>query len=257
MIKTKTLLLVLVSTLALSLNTKGHHSSSGSHSTVKSKISKQSSYNSPAARQRENQLVNGWDQLKKPSKIQYSYGDNKQHYKNQNGVETFTAYRDGNAFKPHSDTFPRSEHRIQNDYRSGDQPQQFSADFKVPKGTNSATIMQIFGGNKSQRQQKQKPNASSFMFQVHNNDLTYYKHQILAKDITGKWEHMNVIHDPTTHQIHAYLNGDQVWQGRDKGNDVHYFKYGVYGQGKNKSDMSPQMQSLFKNVKYYEKPKIE
>ncbi|CDW91842.1 UNKNOWN [Stylonychia lemnae] len=250
MIKTKTLILVLVSTLTLTLSTK----ESNSHPTLSSKLQQQISYNSPAARQREQQLEHGWDQVHWPSKLQYDHGSKKEsdHYTNKKGIETFTAQRDGGPFKPGSKTNSRSERRIENDYDSSHQPQQFSADFRVPKGTDSVAIMQIFGGNRSYN--KKNPHSTSFMFQVHNNDLTYYKNRILAKDITGKWEHMNVIHDPKSHQIQAYLNGQEVWHGRDKGHDVHFIKYGAYGQG-GIEDMSPTMRSQFKNVKYFVKPR--
>ncbi|CDW76362.1 UNKNOWN [Stylonychia lemnae] len=226
-----------------------HPSQSHTQSDSNGATHQHSHHNSQGSDSGDDDLTKGWH-LQHPEKnVQYPTNAKKRsdrYQKDTDGTEHFEVHSDDKPFEQGSKTKPRTEMRNHNDYTSG--KHQFSADFKVPKGTNGATIMQIFGGDRSYT--KKNPHSSSFMMQVHDGDLTYYnKKQPIEKNIAGKWEHVNVIHDADKHKIDAYLNGKPVFHGKDNGNDNHYFKYGVYGQ----EGMSPKMEVYYKNVNIYDK----
>ena len=154
-----------------------------------------------------------------PTKSYHGGVSQSQRYSISGNVEHFWVYdTDPSAF-PGSDSGPRSEWKVNNDYTTGHQ--QFQGDVNPESGTGAYTCMQIFGSTTQ---------ATSFQMQVRDQDLKRYNSEILATGVWGVYNRFNIIHYATTGTgtIEAYMNGTKVGTFADGGNISHYFKYGCY-----------------------------
>lgn len=78
--------------------------------------------------------------------IQKPYDKNlSERYSLSSGVHHFWVYDDDKPHSTTSNTEPRTEMRINNDYRSGIHT--FDGDVMIPSGTTGANVFQVFGGN--------------------------------------------------------------------------------------------------------------
>jgi hypothetical protein len=142
--------------------------------------------------------------------------------------------------KPHDPppnmTAPRTELRMKNDYTTG--LHQFEADFYVVKGTDGPCIMQVFGGS---------AHATAFMLKAYGGNLKHYDRETVKTDAYEKWLHLNVIHDPASGEVKAYIDNQLVGTFKDNGPATHYFKCGVYGPNSDRAE------SRFRNIKQWVK----
>ncbi|KAI4334711.1 hypothetical protein L6164_013424 [Bauhinia variegata] len=161
-----------------------------------------------------------------------------QRYSFKNGVHKFWVYSTDKPFMSTSNTAPRSEIRILYDYTSG--IWQFEGYGYVPSGSTGVCIMQVFGGSLS---------STSLQLRVYNGALTSYRSPTLVQNIYDRWFRVNVIHDAGANTITVYIDGELKYQGADRGDATHYFKFGVYEQ----NDPSNYMESQWKGIKVFKK----
>jgi hypothetical protein len=160
-------------------------------------------------------------------------------YTFKDGVYDFVVHKTDQPFQKDSSTLPRTEMRIDNNYKSG--RHMFEADVFVPTGTTGVSIMQIFGGSNG--------HASSLQLRVDDGNLMRYHSDTVKSNIYDHWFHLNVVHDDDTHDIAIFIDGVQVLTAKDLGGSSHYFKCGVYTQ----EEASDKMEARFKNIKIYSK----
>jgi hypothetical protein len=185
-------------------------------------------------------FASDWTQQPLKFTIQWPY-DLKQddRYTIKDGVCDFVVHKTDQPFQKGSSTLPRTEMRIENNYKSGSH--MFEADVFVPTGTSGVSIMQIFGGSDG--------HASSLQLRVYDGDLMRYRSDTVKSNIYDHWFHLNVAHDADTHKIAIFIDGAPVLSTKDLGGSSHYFKCGVYTQ----EDASDKMEVQFKNIKIYSK----
>ena len=128
-------------------------------------------------------------------------------------------------------------------YRSG--VWQFEGYGYVPKGTSGVCIMQVFGT----RSIAPRGGSSTLMLRVYNGTLTYYKRDVLEKNIYDRWFRLNVIHDADNSKLQVYIDGNLKLETPGRGGISHNFKCGVYAQ----SNDSNYMESRWKNIKVLKK----
>jgi hypothetical protein len=157
----------------------------------------------------------------------------------KDGVHDFVVHKTDRPFQSGNSTLPRTEMRIENDYKSGSH--MFEADVYVTAGTSDVSIMQIFGGGGGR--------ASSLQLRVYKGELMRYHFETVKSDVYDHWFHLNVVHDTGTHRIAIFIDGVPILAAKDYGGSSHYFKCGVYAQ----EGASDKMEVLFKNIKIYSK----
>jgi hypothetical protein len=185
-------------------------------------------------------FASDWTEQPLKFTIQWPY-DLKQgdRYTFKDGVYDFVVHKTDQPFQKDSSTLPRTEMRIDNNYKTGSH--RFEADVYVPAGTSGVSIMQIFGGSNG--------HASSLQLRVDDGNLMRYHSDTVKSNICDHWFHLNVLHDADTHQIAIYIDGVLVLSTKDLGGSSHYFKCGVYTQ----EEASEKMEAQFKNIKIYSK----
>lgn len=160
----------------------------------------------------------------------------------ENGVEHFLIHTDDAGFEEGTSTSPRSEVRIrQQDYKTGSH--QFSFDMMIPSGTSGCSVMQIFGGGDN-------GGATSLMLHTYNGHLYKYTSAELVMDCWDEWHSYIIQHYADPGIIRIYVDGELAMILKDRGDDTHYFKYGVYKQWFDQSEI---MESYFKNVQLWSK----
>jgi hypothetical protein len=137
-----------------------------------------------------------------------------------------------------SRTLPRTEMRVDSEYTSGQH--QFEADMMVPDGTSNVSLMQVFGGSL-------RGHSTSLQLRVYAGNLKSYDDTIVATNIYGRWLHLNVTHDVSTHAIQIFVDRRLALTTEDNGGKSWYFKCGVYGQ----EGMSHKMEAYFRDIKIY------
>ena len=185
--------------------------------------------------------TNGWTPQTLHYSIQFPYN------LKQEDRYSFNAATDTHHFwvlsndLPHmttSRTLPRTEMRVTDEYTSGQH--QFEADMMVPAGTSNVSLMQVFGGSL-------RGHATSLQLRVYHGDITHYDDTAVLTNSYGKWFHLNVTHDASTHVIQIFIDRKLALTTEDNGGKSWYFKCGVYGQ----EGMSPKMEVYFRNIKVY------
>ncbi len=171
-----------------------------------------------------------WD-LDKSERYQY-IAETKEH--------RFWIYRKDKPFNETSDTSPRCEIRIKNNYTSGNH--QFEADYYFVEGSDRPCVMQVWLGFQLLLS---KENGGSLYCWKYDDEL--------INNIYGRWIHVNVVHMMDEGDIskggivHVYLDGilvssvDANMTGEDN-----YFKCGVYTSRSEKSEV------WVRNIKIYE-----
>ncbi|NQX42521.1 Alginate lyase [Pedobacter steynii] len=158
-------------------------------------------------------------------------------YTYSGGQHTFWIYPDDSPHTPTSNTGPRSEFRMKNDYLLG--KHQFEGDVYIVPGSTGTDVMQVFGG---------VSNSTSFMmkvFSANNGTLKRYGSQTLMTNVYNRWIHVNVQHDADNGKIYVYLDNAHVGTFDDRGQATHYFKCGTYNIEGNRSE------TRWKNIKYW------
>jgi len=162
----------------------------------------------------------------------------EQRYSLASAVHHFWVY---DTDKPHSqgsNTEPRTEMRMNNDYRSG--VNIFDGDILVPSGVSGATVFQVFGGDAYQ---------TAAQIRIIDGSFRLYGDALLASNVYDKWFHIKVQHDVSNHNIKIWINGVQKVSTHDNGNPTntnngYYFKCGVYIS----SSPTHKVESKFKNL---------
>jgi Alginate lyase len=127
-------------------------------------------------------------------------------------------------------TAPRTEMRFNPDYTTATTMMQFSEDLMVPAGTDNVCIFQIHVGDA----QSDQYGSTAIALNVDGGALHYYQGTVLISNPYGKWFHLNVIHNTSTHMISVYINNVLMITEPENnlpGATDWYFKSGVYGQG--------------------------
>ena len=104
----------------------------------------------------------------------------------------------------------------------------------------AVAIFQIHNGDSQEAQF----GATSLLLTAEGGDLRHVNDTILLSNIYGKWFHLNVIHNTSTHTILVYVNGTLTHSWQDTGGSDWYFKCGVYAA----SGMSAFCQSYYRNI---------
>lgn len=192
----------------------------------------------------ENRLTKGWTQTAYTYQIQSPYDiPESDRYSYANGEHRFWIFPTDKAHTPESDTGPRSEFRMKNDYLLG--RHQFEGDVYVVAGSAGTDVMQVFGG---------VTNATSFMMKIHsanNGTLRRYDNEILLTNAYNRWIHVNVQHDADNGKVYVYLDGNRVGIFDDRGKKTHYFKCGTYNITGARSE------SRWKNIRYWKDGPID
>lgn len=180
----------------------------------------------------------GWQEI--PATYRLDQPPGKVRHTLINGEHHLWLFNDDPDTYPGRDAGPRSEMRIENDYRSGQA--QFQADIKVAAGCTHASIMQIFGAS---------GRATSFMaWAMPTNRLAYYNSsKTIDTPIYGRYLTLNVLHDTANGQITVYVDGALKGTFHDNGKANHYFKVGIYHQ----PSMSSRCDVYVKNLHVYKK----
>jgi hypothetical protein len=155
-----------------------------------------------------------------------------------NGEHHFWLLKSDPSTYPGRDSGPRSELRLNNDYKSGQA--QFAADIKVVKGCSKASIMQIFGA---------QGRSTAFMAWAGNDSFTYYSGQKIYGPIYDKYLRVNVVHDTKSRKVTFYVGGKSYGTFTDGGSANHYFKAGIYHQ----TGMSARCDVYMKNIALFKK----
>ncbi|CDW83251.1 UNKNOWN [Stylonychia lemnae] len=217
--------------------------------TIIQTLSNQLSFKNLLAQSRALQVDpdEGWTEIKYEYEIQkdwnvslnkrYSYdGDSDTHY--------FIVYKKDNPHNIKSTTKPRTEMAIRH-YWTTNGSHQFEGEVYVPLGTSGVSLLQIFGGNMSAT----KPQATSFMLQIDNGNLTSQSNKVLQQDSYDRWIKVNIIHHASTRKILLFLDGINVYKTTDSGQDQHLFMCGANTQ-KNASNL---MIVKWRNIKIFTK----
>ena len=149
-------------------------------------------------------------------------------------------YKTDASFNETSDTSPRCELRIKNNYTSGNH--QFEADYYILEGSHRASIMQVWHG------------FQLIVSEENGGSLYCWKYnEILAENVFNKWIHLNIVHmmeegnTSSGGNVYVYINGElkTVVEANIVSDEV-YFKCGVYASKSDKSEIR------IRNIKIYE-----
>ena len=155
-------------------------------------------------------------------------------------------------YKKGSLTKPRTERRFRPDYTSGQM--KYESHMMIPPSSSGMSIMQIHTNN--QYAPGGKKCATAFMLFWYDTDggsLHHYSMpKPLAKNLTGQWFSLTVIHNLNTHTVTVLVNGEAVGKPiPDKSCSVnspsYYMKDGVYQQ----DEASPEMEMYIKKIKLW------
>ncbi|WCJ31689.1 Citrate-binding protein [Euphorbia peplus] len=176
--------------------------------------------------------------------IQKPYNLNvSDRYSFVDGIHKLWVYFTDKPLARSSPTRARSEVIIDGyNYTSG--VWQFEGSAYVASGTSGACIMQVFGAEANARI------TTAFMLRMYNGTLKYYTDPEILPDMYDKWFRLNVIHDMDAAKVMAYIDGQLLFEGPDRGGQFHFFKFGVYAQY-NGSDY---MESRWKDIRIFNKP---
>ncbi|KAF8726262.1 hypothetical protein HU200_019719 [Digitaria exilis] len=175
----------------------------------------------------------------------YDVPENQRYsYDVTTGVRTFWVYADDKPFNTVTATNPRTEVRLAgHDYSSG--VWQFEAYGYVPSGTSGASVMQIHNEDAGVQ-------ATTLMLHVYNGTLRHYSGEALEDDVYDRWFRLNVVHDVGASTVAVYVDGGAPRLVVAVAPTAsHYFKFGVYVQH---HDVSPRVESRWRNVTVYTKP---
>ncbi|XP_066353912.1 citrate-binding protein-like [Miscanthus floridulus] len=174
----------------------------------------------------------------------YDVPENQRYsYDNVTGVRTFLVYASDKPFNTVTGTKPRTEVRLTgHDYSSG--VWQFEGYGYVPTGTSGASVMQIHNEDAGAK-------ATTLMLHVYNGTLRYYSGEAVEDSIYDRWFRLNVVHDVDASTVAVYLDGAPRLAVNVTPSASHYFKFGVYMQH---HDVSPLMESRWRNITVYTKP---
>ena len=128
------------------------------------------------------------------------------------------------------------------DYSSG--VCQFEGYGYVPTGTSGASVMQIHNEDAGAK-------ATTLMLHVYNGTLRYYSGEAVEDSIYDRWFRLNVVHDVDASTVAVYVDGAPRLAVNVTPSASHYFKFGVYQQ---RHDVSPLMESRWRNITVYTKP---
>ena len=128
------------------------------------------------------------------------------------------------------------------DYSSG--VWQFEGYGYVPTGTSGASVMQIHNEDAGAK-------ATTLMLHVYNGTLQYYSGEVVEDGIYDRWFRLNVVHDVGASTVAVYVDGAPRLAVDVTPSASHYFKFGVYMQH---HDVSPLMESRWRNITVYTKP---
>ena len=128
------------------------------------------------------------------------------------------------------------------DYSSG--VWQFEGYGYVPTGTSGASVMQIHN-------EQGAAHATVLMLHVYNGTLRYYSGEAVEDRIYDRWFRLNVVHDVAASTVAVYVDGRRKFGASVIPSDSYYFKFGVYMQH---HDVSPLMESRWRNITLYTKP---
>nr|XP_034604872.1 citrate-binding protein-like [Setaria viridis] len=161
------------------------------------------------------------------------------------GVRTFWVYAGDKPFNNATTTNPRTEVRLRgHDYSSG--VWQFEGYCYVPSGTSGASVMQIHNENAG------AAHATTLMLHVYNGTLRHYSGAAVEPGIYDRWFRLNVVHDVGASTVAVYVDGGAPRLAVAVAPSAsHYFKFGVYVQH---HDVSPRVESRWRNVTVYTKP---
>jgi hypothetical protein len=151
-------------------------------------------------------------------------------------------YNTDQPFSEGNTTDPRTEMRFNPDYTTATTQMQYEADIMVPAGTDNVSIFQIHVGDA----QSGTYGSTSFMLFAYNGALRYYDSTVIMNNPFGKWFHLNVIHNTSTHEVMVYINNvlKNTFAEGSLGASDWYFKCGVYGQ----SGQTALTQAYYRNV---------
>ncbi|KAF8657858.1 hypothetical protein HU200_059668 [Digitaria exilis] len=205
----------------------------------------------------------------------YDVPENQRYtYDVATGVRTFWVYADDKPFNTVTATNPRTEVRLAvsfsdpsltiiylssnsshtyayicnptlqgHDYSSG--VWQFEAYGYVPSGTSGASVMQIHNEDAGVQ-------ATTLMLHVYNGTLRHYSGEALEDGVYDRWFRLNVVHDVGVSTVAVYVDGGAPRLVVAVAPTAsHYFKFGVYVQH---HDVSPRVESRWRNVTVYTKP---
>lgn len=150
----------------------------------------------------------------------------EERYSARDGTYHFWVFSDDKPLRPGNRTKPRTEMRFP-DYTHG--AEEYEADLLVPRGTAGVCVMQIHTADDL----SPRYGATTFMVFVEASDggsLHFYSGPELARNIYGRWFHLNVIHDLGTDTVSMYLDNRLVFTKRDQRAGDYYMKTGVYAQ---------------------------
>ncbi len=168
-----------------------------------------------------------------PQSTRYWFTNNTYH---------FLTYSNDGAFAVGNTTLPRTEHRYNPDYTSGEI--QYQASILAAGDENSYSVFQIHTGDA----QSPTYGATTFMvfwFTNSGGSIRYYSGTVLATNLANKWFQLNVDHNVATHTLRAWVDQKLVYTGQDNGASDFYFKAGVYEQ---KHGPTQRMDSSITNI---------
>ncbi|MEK6376141.1 MAG: polysaccharide lyase family 7 protein [Acidobacteriota bacterium] len=188
--------------------------------------------------------------------VQWPYNlEQGSRYVELDGTYHLWVLKTDKPYKAGSKTKPRTEQRFKPDYTSGQL--KYEADIMVPSGSNGMSIMQIHTINGYSSGGKKCSTAFMlFWFDSDGGSLHQYSTpKPLAKNLTGEWFHLCVIHDLSKRAVTVSVNGKSVGPPiPDKPCSVkspsYYMKDGVYVQ----DGASPEMEVYIKNIKMWKHP---
>jgi hypothetical protein len=128
------------------------------------------------------------------------------------------------------------------DYSSG--VWQFEGYGYVPSGTSGTSVMQIHNEDAG-------THATTLMLHVYNGTLRYYSGAAVEDGIYDRWFRLNVVHDVGASTVAVFVDGAPRLAVNVTPSASHYFKFGVYVQH---HDVSPRVESRWRNVTVYTKP---
>ncbi|CAN6339761.1 unnamed protein product [Urochloa humidicola] len=174
----------------------------------------------------------------------YDVPENQRYsYDVATGVRTFWVYADDKPFNTVTPTNPRTEVRLAgHDYSSG--VWQFEGYGYVPSGTSGTSVMQIHNEDAG-------AHATTLMLHVYNGTLRFYSGATVEDGIYDRWFRLNVVHDVAASTVAVYVDGAPRLATNVTPSASHYFKFGVYVQH---HDVSPRVESRWRNVTVYTKP---
>ena len=134
------------------------------------------------------------------------------------------------------------DHLQGHDYSSG--VWQFEGYGYVPSGSSGVSVMQIHDG-------KGAAHSTVLMLHVYDGVLRFYSGTAIEAGIYDRWFRLNVVHDVDASTVAVYVDGAPRLAVNVTPSASHYFKFGVYMQH---HDVSPLMESRWRNITVYTKP---